>query len=56
MLIHLHIKNLALIEKKDIINYICDRLDILSSDNKIKDILALIENPKPNLSYCLNSK
>ena len=48
--------NLALIEKKDIINYICDRLDILSSDNKIKDILALIENPKPNLSYCLNTK
>ena len=47
--------NLALIEKKDIINYICDEADILSSDNKISDILNLIENPKPNLTYDLNA-
>ena len=46
--------NLALIQKKDIINYICDSNNILSSDNKINDILALIDNPKPNLVYDLN--
>ena len=44
---------LALIQKKDIINYICDFWGILSSDNKINDILELIENPKPNLVYDL---
>lgn len=48
--------NLALILKKDIINYICDNLGIISSENKINDILSLIENPKPNLSYSLNDK
>jgi tRNA(Ile)-lysidine synthetase-like protein len=48
--------NLALIIKKDIINYICDDLGINSSENKINDILSLIENPKPNLSYSLNDK
>lgn len=47
---------LALIQKKDIINYICDDLGIVSSENKINDILDLIENPKPNLSYSLNSE
>ena len=47
--------NLALIQKKDIINYICDSRGILSSDNKICDILELIENPKPNLSYDLGN-
>ena len=35
----------ALIQKKDIINYICDSLGILSNDNKICDVLELIENP-----------
>lgn len=48
--------NLALIIKKDIINYICDNLGIISSENKINDILSLIESPKPNLSYSLNEK
>ena len=33
--------NLALIQKKDIINYICDSNNILSNDNKICDILFL---------------
>ena len=47
---------LALIEKKDIINYICDQRGILSSDNKICDILSLIESAKPNLTYDLNDK
>ena len=47
---------LALILKKDIINYICDDLGIISSENKINDILSLIESPKPNLSYSLNDK
>ena len=46
---------LALIQKKDIINYICDCNGILSNDNKICDILNLIENTKPNLTYDLNS-
>ena len=46
--------NLALIQKKDIINYICDSNGILSNDNKINDILDLIENPRPNLTYDLN--
>ena len=44
---------LALIQKKDIINYICDLWGILSSDNKINDVLELIENSKPNLIYDL---
>ena len=48
--------NLALIIKKDIINYICEQNKILSTDNKINDILKLIENPKPNLSYDLNNE
>ena len=48
--------NLALIQKKDIINYICDSNDILSNDNKICDILDLIENARPNLTYDLNGK
>ena len=48
--------NLALIIKKDIINYICDNLGINSSENKINDILSLIESSKPNLSYSLNDK
>lgn len=47
---------LALIQKKDIINYICDCNGILSSDNKINDILDLIDNPRPNLTYDLNSQ
>ena len=47
--------NLALIQKKDIINYICDSLGILSNDNKICDVLELIENPKPNLTYDLSN-
>lgn len=47
--------NLALIEKKDIINYVCDKIGVLSSDNKIKDILDLIESSKPNLTYDLNA-
>ena len=47
--------NLALIQKKDIINYICDSNGILSSDNKICDILELIENSKPNLYYDLGN-
>jgi tRNA(Ile)-lysidine synthetase-like protein len=46
--------NLALIQKKDIINYICDSNGILSNDNKICDILNIIENPRPNLTYDLN--
>ena len=46
---------LALIQKKDIINYICDLNGILSSDNKINDILNLIESEKPNLKYDLNN-
>ena len=48
--------NLALIEKKDIINYICDFNGILSSDNKINDILELIDNDRPNLVYDLNKE
>ena len=48
--------NLALIQKKDIINYICDSNDILSNDNKICDILEIIESPRPNLTYDLNGK
>ena len=48
--------NLALIQKKDIINYICDSNNILSNDNKICDILQLIENPRPNLTYDLNGE
>ena len=47
--------NLALIQKKDIINYICDSNEILSNDNKICDILELIENPRPNLTYDLGN-
>ena len=47
--------NLALIQKKDIINYICDSHEILSSDNKICDILELIGNSKPNLTYDLGN-
>lgn len=47
---------LALIQKKDIINYICDCNGILSNDNKICDILALIESDKPNLTYDLNGE
>ena len=46
-------QKLALIQKKDIINYICDCKDILSTDNKINDILELIESFKPNLTYDL---
>ena len=48
--------NLAIIEKKDIINYICDFNGILSSDNKINDILELIDNERPNLVYDLNKE
>ena len=48
--------NLALIQKKDIINYICDSNNILSNDNKICDVLQLIENPRPNLTYDLNGE
>jgi tRNA(Ile)-lysidine synthetase-like protein len=48
--------NLALIEKKDIINYICDSHGILSSDNKINDILDLIDSNRPNLVYDLNKE
>ena len=48
--------NLALIEKKDIINYICDSHGILSSDNKINDILNLIDSNRPNLVYDLNKE
>lgn len=47
---------LALIIKKDIINYICEQNDILSNDNKINDILNVIENSKPNLVYDLNNE
>lgn len=39
--------------KKDIINYIFDENKIASSENKIDDILSLINNPKPNLYYDL---
>ena len=46
---------LALIVKKDIINYICEQNGILSTENKINDILNLIQNPKPNLVYDLNN-
>lgn len=46
---------LALIEKKDIINYICDSKGVLSSDNKINDILDLIDSDKPNLKYDLSN-
>ena len=48
--------NLALIQKKDIINYVCNLHDVLSSDNKICDILQLIDSPKPNLVYDLNEE
>ena len=47
---------LALIQKKDIINYVCNLHDVLSSDNKICDILQLIDSPKPNLVYDLNEE
>lgn len=48
--------NLALILKKDIINYICNNLGIITNENKIDDILSLINNPKPNLVYSLNNE
>ena len=41
--------------KKDVINYLFEQYDILSSDNKINDILDLISSNKPNLSYDLGN-
>lgn len=47
--------NLALIQKKDIINYMFEKNNILSKADKISDILELINNSKPNLKYHLGN-
>ena len=46
---------LAPILQKDIINYLFDENGITSSENKINDIIELMNNNKPNLSYDLGN-
>lgn len=46
---------LATIQQKDIINYLFEENDITSSENKINDILELIYNSRPNLTYDLGN-
>lgn len=41
--------------KKDILNYLFEEYNIASSDNKITDVIELIKNNKPNLSYDLGN-
>lgn len=48
--------NLALIQKKDIINYVCNIYNIICSENKINDILEVIDSSRPNLIYSLNDE
>ena len=49
-------KKLALILKKDIINYMCELFNITCSSNKINDLISIIEGDKPNAVYYLNDK
>lgn len=41
--------------QKDVLNYLFEQNEITSSDNKIKDVIELITNNKPNLVYDLGN-
>ena len=41
--------------QKDVINYLFEQYEVLSSNNKINDVIELIHSSKPNLSYNLGN-